>query len=122
MFDSLQDLIQANNRALEALNQCMARLVNMRVGASVEELSLIQDQISMVTSEIDLLRDINIQLEAADVPFTPLDAATQQQLRDSFDKVDKAIVRNAIISATIDTINDVFEAVSKIGDITNGAA
>jgi hypothetical protein len=122
MFDSNQDLIRANNRALSALNQCLTRLNKMAVGASFAELSILEDKIDQITSQMELLTDINIHLEAAIVEFEPLDAASQQQLQASFARVEQAIVQNEIIGATIDTINDVFTAASNIANITNGAA
>lgn len=122
MFDSFDALIEANNRSIKALNQCLARLSKFTIGASLQEFARLQAQIGRVTAQINLLNVINAHLEAANVPFKPLDGDTLESLRQAFDRVDRAIIKNEIIGATIDTINDVFAAAAKIGDITNGAA
>lgn len=122
MFDSFDGLIQANNRALKALNQCLTRLNKMTVGGFPPEFAILQAHIGRVTSQINLLNVINAHLEAAAVDFKPLDDETQQRLQQAFDRVDRAIVQDAIVNATIDTINDVFAAATRIGNITNGAA
>ena len=122
MFDSFEDLINANNRALRALNQCLTRLNHMTIGTFPEGFALLQAHIGRVTSQINLLNVINAHLAAATTQFKPLDAATQERLQQAFDKVDQAIINDVIIGATIDTVNDIFSAATRIGNITNGAA
>jgi hypothetical protein len=122
MFDSFDDLIQVNNRALQALSQCVERLNRMTVGAFPAEFAMLQAHIGRVTKQIDLLIVINAHLEAANVPFSPLGEETEQRLRQAFDRIDRAIIQDAIVTATLDTINDVFSAAARISNITNGAA
>ncbi|SRR6266404_2669866 len=122
MFDNGQDLIATNDRAITALNQVLAQLHKLLIGALPQENSFLQAQISRTTSQIDLLHISNAHLEAAGVNIQPLSAQAKDDLLDAFNRVDQAIVQNAIIGAGIDTINDVFSAVAKIGSITHDAA
>ncbi len=122
MFDSFDELIQANNRAIQALNQSLARLNRLTVGAFPGDFAMLQAHIGRVTSQIRLLNVINAHLEAANVPFAPLDAATQERLQQAFNRIDQAIIQDAIVNATIDTVNDVLAAATRISNITNRAA
>lgn len=119
MFDNAQDLIVTNERAITALNQVLARLHKLLIGALPQENSFLQAQISRTTSQIDLLHIINAHLEAAGVNIQPLSDEAKNDLLEAFREVDAAIVQNAIIDADIDTINDIFSAVAKIGSITH---
>lgn len=121
MFDNAQDLIATNERALTALNQVLAQLHKLLIGALPQENSFLQAQISRTTSQIDLLHINNAHLEAAGVNIQPLSDEAKNDLLEAFQRVDQAIIQNAIIGAGIDTINDVFSAVAKIGSITHSA-
>ena len=121
MFDTAAELIQANERAITALNQVLAQLHKLLIGALPQENSFLQAQISRTTSQIDLLHISNAHLEAAGVGIQPLSPAVKDDLLEAFREVDQAIIQNAIIGAGIDTINDVFAAVAKIGSITHSA-
>jgi len=121
MFDTAQDLIATNERAIAALTQVMARLHKLLIGALPQENSFLQAQISRTRSQIDLLHINNAHLEAAGVDIRPLSDDAKSDLLEAFRRVDQAIVQNAIISAGVDTINDVFAAVARIGSITNNA-
>ena len=121
MFDTTQELIATNERAIEALNQVMARLHRLLIGALPEENSFLQAQISRTKSQIDLLHINNAHLEAAGVVIHPLSPAAKDDLLDAFNRIDEAIIQNAIIGAGIDTINDVFATVARIGSITHSA-
>lgn len=119
MFDNTQDLIDTNNRAITALNQCLARLHKLLIGALPQENSFLQAQISRTTSQINLLNITNAHLEAAGVLVQPLSDSAKNDLLQAFQRVDQAIVQNEVISAGIDTINDIFAAAAKIGTITH---
>jgi len=119
MFDDAQDLIATNERAITALNQVLARLHKLLIGALPQENSFLQAQISRTRSQIDLLHISNAHLEAAGVNIEPLNDEAKNDLLEAFRRVDQAIVQDAIISAGIDTINDVFAAVARIGSITH---
>lgn len=121
MFDSAAELIETNERAITALNQVLAQLHKLLIGALPHENSFLQAQISRTRSQIDLLHISNAHLEAAGVLVNPLSAEDKDELLEAFQRVDQAIIQNAIIGATIDTINDVFASVAKIGSITHSA-
>ena len=121
MFDTNAELIAANERAITALSQVLARLHKLLVGALPHENSFLQAQISRTRSQIDLLHIINAHLEAAGVVVKPLSADAKDELLEAFQRVDRAIIEDAIINAGIDTINDVFATVARIGGITQNA-
>jgi hypothetical protein len=121
MFDTIPQLIEANDKALIALNQCLARLREFMIGSTTNTRARLRAQIGRITSEIELVQIVNTHLSAATVEFTPLSVGAKSQLQDAFDKIDRAIVSNMIIDAGIETINDIVATASKIGDITNGA-
>ena len=121
MFDTAAELIAANERAITALNQVLAQLHKLLIGALPSENSFLQAQISRTNSQINLLHISNAHLEAAGVGINPLSAEAKEDLLEAFNRVDQAIIQNAIIGAGIDTINDVFAAVAKIGSITHSA-
>ena len=121
MFDTAEELIAINERAITALNQVMSRLHKLLIGALPQENSFLQAQISRAKSQIDLLHISNAHLEAAIVDIKPLSAAAKEDLLEAFNRVDEAIIQDAIIGAGIDTINDVFAAVARIGSITHSA-
>lgn len=121
MFDTAAELIAANNRAITALNQILARLHKLLIGALPQENSFFQAQISRTSSQINLLHINNAHLEASMAVINPLSAEAKDELLEAFRRVDDAIVQNAIIGASIDTINDLFAAVAKIGSITHSA-
>lgn len=119
MFDTAEELIVTNERAIAALSQVMARLHKLLIGALPQENSFLQAQISRAKSQIDLLHINNAHLEAAGVNIKPLNDDAKSNLLEAFRRVDEAIVQNALIGAGIDTINDVFASVARIGSITN---
>jgi hypothetical protein len=121
MFDTAEELMETNERAITALNQVLARLHKLLIGALPQENSFLQAQISRTSSQIDLLHINNAHLEAAGVAIKPLSADAKKDLLEAFKRVDKAIIQNAIIGAGIDTINDVFATAAKIGSITHNA-
>jgi ferritin-like metal-binding protein YciE len=121
MFNTAEDLIATNDRAIAALTQVLARLDNLSIGALPQEDALLQAHISRTKSQINLLNINNAHLEAAGENIKPLSDDAKSKLLDAFRRVDQAIVQNAIFSAGIDTINDVFAAVAKIGNITTSA-
>ena len=122
MFDTTEQLIEANKLAIAALGQVLARLHKLLIGALPQENSLLQAQISRTKSQIDLLNIINAHLEAAGVVVKPLNADAKDELFEAFQRVEQAIIQDAIINAGIDTINDVFATVARIGSITQGGA
>ncbi len=121
MFDNAQDLIATNERAITALNQVLARLHKLLIGALPQENSFLQAQISRTTSQIDLLHINNGHLEAAGVNVQPISDEAKNDLLEAFRRVDQAIIQNSIIGAGVDTINDVFSAVAKIGSIAHAS-
>ena len=121
MFDTAEELIEANDRAITALNQVLARLHKLLIGALPHENSFLQAQISRSRSQIDLLHINNAHLEASMTGTKPLSAAAKEDLLEAFNRVDQAIIQDAIIGAGIDTINDIFATVAKIGSITHSA-
>jgi hypothetical protein len=118
MFDTTQDLIDTNNRAVTALNQCLERLHELSIGALPQEKSFLQAQISRTTSQINLLNITNSQLVAAGVLIQPLSHDAKNDLLGAFQRVDHAIVQDEVIGAAIDTINDILAATVTIGTIT----
>lgn len=121
MFNSNADLINANNRAITALNQCLARLNRLTIGALPSENADLQADISETTSQINLLNISNAHLAAATVAFQPLDPDSMGELVNAFHRIDQAIIQNQIINAGIDTISDVIGAAAKIRSITDAA-
>lgn len=122
MFDDLPGMIAANNRALKALNQCLARLNQFTIGATSSTFAMLQVRIGQTSAEINLLHLVNAHLGAATTTFKPLSGEALAALQGAFDRIDRAIVNNAIVNAGIDTINDVFATASKIVSITNTTA
>ena len=119
MFDTVEEMIAANERAITALNQVLGRLNRLKIGALPQENSFLEAQINRTVSQLNLLHINNAHLEAAGVNVEPLSAEAKDQLLQAFRKVDQAIVQNAIIGARIDTINDVLAAVTRIRTLTS---
>jgi hypothetical protein len=121
MFDNFGDLIDANSRAIDALNQCLTRLNDLAVGAFPAQFALLQAQINRVTSETNLLNVINAHLVAATTTFQPLDPSLKADLADNFSRIDHAITSGTIATAAVDTINDIFASATKIANATHSA-
>lgn len=119
MFDTVEEMIAVNERGITALNQVLGRLNRLKIGAVPEENSFLEAEINRTVSQINLLHINNAHLEAAGVIVEPLSADAKDALLEAFHRVDQAIVQDAIIGAGIDTINDIFAAVTRIRTLTS---
>ena len=118
MFDTVEEMIAANERGITALNQVLGRLNRLKIGALPQENSFLEAQINRTMSQLNLLHINNAHLEAASVSIQPLSADAKDALLEAFHRVDQAIVQDAIIGAGIDTINDILGAVARIRTLT----
>src|SRR5689334_20669916 len=113
----LNSLLKANMRSHRILEQSLARLARLRVGAPLSQRAAINAQIANVQAELTQLDTIDAHLGAASVEIQPMSAADADQLDQLSAKLDNAILHSATINATIDTIADLIDTVQQVASI-----
>jgi signal transduction histidine kinase len=112
---TLQEMIEANQDSLEALKASRNRLRQLRVVAiNPDERERINAELQDVINEINLLDMMQAHLTAAGTTVQPMNPTDVEALREAAAKIDKAIMEDAIVNATLGFIQDLLDATEEI--------
>ena len=124
MPSDADELIKRNAAAIEALNQAMERLRELRKGKELDERKRFNREIARVSEEITELEIINGHLLASTTVIEPISADTEARLDELANRIEKQILNGFKLNATLDTVLDVISFAKEIGAIidTHGHA
>lgn len=120
--DDLTRFIKANKRSQRILEQSLARLSQLRIGARLSQRARINAKIAAVQQELTQLDIIEEHLAAAKVVIQPMSDADSAQLEELSDKLDDAILHSAAVNATLNTISDIIDTAHQVGSIISSHA
>jgi hypothetical protein len=118
MLPTVEELISLNEKAKRVLNGSLQRLRDSLPGEDADEEADIIAEMDLISGELSLIRNKLIHLRAAEVVVQPMSAETQQSLDDLAAALDRAIMRQAWLDASIDIIQELFDTASEVREIT----
>jgi hypothetical protein len=119
MDEILKILRKGNSDSLKAINSCLVRLKQMRIGADPDTLDDILAEIADAQTEITRLQIIGIHLKAAGVKVRPMSTEELQSLDRLAGKIDAAIISNTIFTANLDFLKGVLDSVREFTQVTD---
>ena len=117
MSISKAEAIKANEDAIKALEASIKRLQQLRKGVSRDERRDLRSGISTARAEIREIQIINEHLRAASTVVAPMDPSVEQRLQVLADRLDKAILKDALLNVTLETVLGVIEAAEEVSAI-----
>ncbi len=111
------DMIKRNKAAIDALNQAMERLRELRKGTDLEQRKRFNREIARASEEVTELEIINGHLIASTTVIDPIDAETEARLDQLAQRIDNQILNGFKLNATFDTVLDVISFAKEIGGI-----
>jgi hypothetical protein len=112
---TLPEMIEANQDSLEALKASRIRLRRLRViEINPDERERINAELQDVVNEINLVDTMLEHLRAAGTTVQPMNPADVKALREAAAKIDRAIMEDTIVNATLGFIQDLFDAAVEI--------
>lgn len=103
-----------NDDARAALEQSVARLRQLRIGALPTQLSIINAELARAQTELNRRELIAAHLVAAGTTVQPMPAELEQELRDIGARLDEAIRADAIVTAALETVVDILKEGRKL--------
>lgn len=113
---SLQQVIEKNNRAIQACDKSTSRL-NSIFGLPAHREELRVAELSRASLEGTHLRQLNAHLGAASIVVRPIDDQTAQELNALDNALAQKIRNDLITSATIEFITGVLDDASRVRNI-----
>jgi hypothetical protein len=112
---TLAEMIEANQDALEVLRASSKRLRELRnAEIDPDERARITAERQDILNEINLVETMVAHLMAAQTVIQPMSPEDTKSLRELAQKLDKAIMQDAIVNATLGFIQDLFDATEEI--------
>ena len=117
---SLDDLRVKHRKAIDALNQTLIRLKRLRSETADPDLEDdLTAEINRVREELIRLDIINVHINTAVVVVQPIRAEEEEDLNKLANDLDKAIIDDAIMTASIEFLKDIFVKAREIGDLVD---
>lgn len=118
MIPSLDDLIKMNDKALAVLNGSYTSLRTSLPGKDPDEKAEILAEMGRMSVEINVTTNVLIHLHAATTVVAPMSQETQRKLERLAESLDRAIMRQTWIDASLGIIQDLFDTATKLRKIT----
>lgn len=119
MSVSLKEAIKTNEDAIKALEAAIERLEELRKGRPLSRQKPFTREISRARAEIKELKIVDAHLNAAATVIKPMDAAVEKRLEKLAERLDEAIKKDALLTATLETVVDVIDKAVAVKDIIN---
>jgi|ERR1044072_1602013 hypothetical protein len=110
------DLIDKNDKALEAINQAIQALEHI-TALPIDLESDRLAELSRARNQRTQLGQLNAHLRAAGTVVRPMSEQTANELNALGNKLDEQIARGEILDATVEFVTDVLGDINKLRDI-----
>jgi uncharacterized protein YjbI with pentapeptide repeats len=119
MLIDINNLIDENTKSIEATNNCITRLsALMNQGLDLSDAIQVNAQLSRATGDKIHLQLVRAHLNAANVIVSEMDQQTLDRLEVLSNRIDRAILADFTLNATISMIQKGLGAVEGIAGIT----
>lgn len=118
MSVSLKEAIKTNENAIKALEASIKRLEELRDEKPPSRQRRFTAQIARADAEIIEIKLVNAHLRASEV-IQPMDSAVEIRLERLAERLDEAIKKDALLTATLETVVDVIDKAVAVKDIIN---
>jgi hypothetical protein len=119
VLPTIEELIKINNDSLTVLNGTLQALRDSIPGQDPDDKARILARVGRVGNEINRLTNILIHLHASTTTVEPMPAETVERLDALAAALDRAIMRQAWLDASLDILQGFVETASKVRKITD---
>ena len=114
----IKALREMNLNAVDVLTKALQRMKELRSGAAASPMlqDFLEADISTLELEIRIAMIVQTRLQAASIRVKALNAADVQKLESLASKIDETIERDAVVTATLGTVDQLVATATELRD------
>ena len=119
----IRALREMNLNSVDVLTKALQRLRESRANAAASPMlrDFIESDISTLELEIRIAMIVQTRLQAASIQVKPLTAAEVQRLNELASKIDETIERDAVVTASLGTVDDLISTATELRDLVKSS-